>query len=49
MVNYAHVDSVKPFFLAVCYDPNFIETVMGCYADRGFHLPLPFFCKVVTV
>ena len=49
VVNYAHCDSVKHFFLAVAYDPNFPETVTRCYADRGFHLPLPFFCKIVPV
>lgn len=49
VVNYAHCDSIKHFFLGVCFDPNFIETVTRCYADRGFHLPLPFFCKIVPV
>ncbi len=49
VVNYAHCDSVKHFFLAVAYDPNFLETVTRCYADRGFHLPLPFFCKIVPM
>lgn len=49
VVNYAHCDSVKHFFLAVAYDPNFLETVTRCYADRGFQLPRPFFCKIVPV
>ena len=49
VLNYAHVDSLKHYFLGVAYDPNFFETVTRCYADRGFKLPAPFFCKIVPV
>lgn len=49
IVNYAHCDSVKHFLLGVAYNPNFLETIMHCYADRGFKLPAPFFCKIVQV
>lgn len=49
LVNYAHCDSMKHFFLGVSYDPNYLETVTRCYADRGFKLPMPFFCKIVPV
>ncbi|MGI4798247.1 MAG: hypothetical protein ACRYG8_30230 [Janthinobacterium lividum] len=49
VVNYAHFDSIKHFFLGVAYDPNYLEVVTRCYADRGFKLPMPFFCKIVPV
>jgi hypothetical protein len=49
VVNYAHFDSIKHFFLGVAYDPNYLEVVTRCYADRGFTLPMPFFCKIVPV
>ncbi len=49
LVNYAHTDSLKHFFLGVSYDPTYLETVKRAYQDRGFKLPLPFFCKIVPV
>ena len=49
LINCAHFDSVKHFFLGVFYDPIYLETVTRCYADRGFTLPLPYFCKIVPV
>ena len=49
VVNYAHFDSVKHFFLGVSYDPTYLETVTTAYKDRGFKLPSPFFCKIVPV
>lgn len=49
VVNHAHFDSLKHFFLGVCYDPNYLETVTRAYSDRGFALPMPFFCKIVPV
>ena len=42
LVNYAHCDSMKHFLSGVAYDPNFLETITHCYADRGFKLPAPF-------
>ena len=41
--------TLRHYFLGVAYDPNFFETVTRCYADRGFTLPGPFFCKMVPV
>lgn len=49
LINYAHCDSIKHFFLGVSYDPNYLETVTRCYVERGFKLPMPFFCKIVPV
>ncbi|MEH2182270.1 hypothetical protein [Nostoc sp.] len=49
VVNYAHFDSIKHFFLGVSYDPNYLDTVTRAYVDRGFKLPMPFFCKIVPV
>ena len=49
LVNYAHFDSAKHFFRDVCFDPDFMDLLRECYVDRGFHLPLPFFCKIVPV
>ena len=49
IINYAHFDSIKHFFLGVAYDPNYIETVTRTYSGRGFKLPMPFFCKIVPV
>ena len=49
VVNYAHIDSVKHFFLGAFYDPTYLETIKRCYSDHGFTLPLPFFCKIVPV
>ena len=49
IVNYAHVDSVKHFLHGVAYDPVFLETITHCYLDRGFKVPLPFFCKIVPI
>ena len=49
VVNYAHFDSIKHFFLGVAYDPNYLDVVTRCYVDRGFKLPMPFFCKIVPV
>lgn len=49
VVNFAHLDSLKHYFLGVAYDPNFFETVSRCYLDRGFKAPEPFFCKIVPV
>lgn len=49
IVNYAHADSLKHFFLGVSYDPTYLETVTKAYKDRGFKLPMPFFCKLVPV
>lgn len=49
LVNYAHADSMKHFLLGVEYDPNYLDTVTRCYKDRGFTLPMPFFCKIVPV
>ena len=49
LVNYAHADSAKHFFLGVSYDPTYLETVKSAYVDRGFKLPMPFFCKIVPV
>ena len=49
LVNYAHCDSLKPFLRGVAYDPNFLETITNCYANRGFKLPAPFFCKIVQL
>ena len=49
VINYAHIDSIKHFFLGVLYDPNYLENVTRCYVERGFKLPMPFFCKIVPV
>ena len=49
VVNYAHCDSLKHFFLGASYDPTYLETVTKAYKDRGFKLPMPFFCKIVPV
>jgi hypothetical protein len=35
LVNFAHCDSVKHFFLGVAFDPFFLEVMKNCYADRG--------------
>ena len=49
LVNYAHTDSAKHFLLSASYDPTYLETVKHAYMDRGFKLPMPFFCKIVPV
>jgi hypothetical protein len=49
VINYAHFNSVKEFFLGVAYDPNYLEVVESCYVNRGFKLPMPFFCKIISV
>ena len=49
LMNYAHIDSVKHFFAGAFYDPTYLRTIKTCYSDRGFALPLPFFCKIVPV
>jgi hypothetical protein len=49
VINYAHFNSVKEFFLGVAYDPNYLEVVESCYVKRGFKLPMPFFCKIIPV
>ena len=49
LVNYAHTDSAKHFFLGASYDPTYLETVTHAYVNRGFKLPMPFFCKIVPV
>lgn len=49
VVNYAHIDSLKHFFLGIAYDPDYLDTVTRCYKNRGFTLPMPFFCKIVPV
>jgi hypothetical protein len=49
VINYAHFNSVKEFFLGVAYDPNYLEVVERCYVKRGFKLPMPFFCKIIPV
>lgn len=49
LINYAHTDSIKHFFLGVSYDPNYLETVTHAYVDRGFKLPMPFFCKIEPI
>ncbi len=49
VINYAHFDSIKHFFSGAAYDPDYLATVTSCYTDRGFKMPLPFFCKIVPV
>lgn len=49
LVNYAHCDSVKHFFLGTAFDPLFLDVMKTCYADRGVTSPMPFFCKIVPV
>ena len=49
VVHYAHCDLIKHSFPGVAFDPNFLESVRRCCADRGLHLPLPFFRETVPV
>ncbi len=49
LVNYAHVESTKHFYLSAFYDPTYAETIKKAYVDNGYTLPLPFFCKIVPV
>lgn len=49
LVNYAHCDSVKHFFLGTAFDPIFLEVLRTCYGERGVTNPMPFFCKIVPV
>ncbi len=49
LVNYAHCDSVKHFFLGTAFDPLFLDLMKTCYGERDVTSPMPFFCKIVPV